>query len=383
MERKLEQIREQLPAVQHQIYLNAGTAGPMPTSVQTAMIRSVEAQVQRGRIGNEHWEELFGLKQQLRAAVAGMLGCSEREIALTQSTSDGMNLITMGVNWRPGDEAITTNLEHAGALLPLFSARERFGITVKIADVMNRPDQAADVIEGMITSRTKLISLSHVSYTTGAVLPVRAICEAAHRHGVLVLVDGAQSFAAMEVDVRQLGCDFYAAPGQKWICGPEGIGFLYVSQSALSQVLVTFAGYFTVEKFSLHGGMLPKDNAQRFEQGTAQPANFAGALAACRWHTDEVGSQWAYARIRRLAQLARESLANVPGIRVLTPAEAAGLVTFEVEGVAPEAAVKALREQGIIARTVPDPSAVRLATGFYNTEEEIERVVAAVAEGRI
>lgn len=375
---KVQKLRAQMPAVETQVYLNTGTAGPLPQPVRAAMLEALEFQISGGRIKAEYYEELGSLKAQIRAAHAAMLGCDPREIALTQNTTDGMNLVTLGVNWQPGDEAITTNLEHPGALFPLFAARERFGITIKIADVLNRPEEAAEVIERLITARTKLISLSHVSFIAGAVLPIREICEVAHRHGVLVLVDGAQSFGAIPIDVKALGADFYAVTGQKWLCGPEGAGALYASQQAISQVSITFASYGTAESYSLYGGLLPKGNSQKFEQGTVQPATLAGQLAACRWLTEEVGLDWAFGRIRSLAQSAQAQLSAVPGVRVVTPAEAAGLVTFQVEEIPAERVLRVLADQGIIVRTVPHPQSLRLSAGFFNTEEELERLAAAL-----
>lgn len=376
---KLEQVRAQVPAVQSQVYLNTGTAGPLPRPVQAAMAEALVSQETGGRIGMDYYVKLGSLKAEIRAAHAAMLGCDASEVALTHNTTDGMNLVTLGVNWQPGDEAITTNLEHAGALFPLYAARERFGITIKIADVLNRPEEAAAVIAGMITSRTRLISLSHVSYITGAVLPVKEICEAAHRHGILVLVDGAQSFGAIPVNVKELGVDFYAVTGQKWLCGPEGTGALYGSQAAISQVQITFAGYGTVESYNMYSGLLPKGSVQKFEQGTVQPANLAGQLAACHWLMGEVGQDWAYSRIQTLASAARRLLSAVPGVRVLTPARTAGLVSFQVTGADANEVLKALTGQGILIRTVPHPQSLRLSTGFYNTPEELERLAEALA----
>ncbi len=379
MEAKVAEIRAALPVVQEKVFLNTGTAGPLPRTVLTAMKEALQQQAQGGRIDGAYYEALFALKDQLRAAMAHLLGCSPAEVALTANTTEGMNLAVLALNWRPGDEVITTNLEHPGGALPCYVVRDRFGATVKVADVLDRPEQAAAVIERLITPRTRMIVLSHVAYSTGAVLPIRSICEVAHRHGVLVAVDGAQSFAAIPVDVRELGCDFYAVPGQKWLCGPEGTGALYMAERVWSQTQPMVAGYFTVQAFSLTGGMLPHPDARRFEAATAQPACLAGQLAAARWLTEEVGTEWAFARIHQLAAKAHKALSAIDGVTVLTPKKAhAGLITFTIDGVAPEDGVKALAEQGILIRPIPEPEALRLSTGFYNTEEELDRFAEAV-----
>jgi L-cysteine/cystine lyase len=378
MDQKVTRLREHHPAVLSTLYLNTGTSGPLSRNVTEAMVRSLQTQEAEGRIGLNYFPQIGAVKNDVRQALATILGCDATEIALTANTTEGMNMITLGVNWRPGDEAITTNLEHPGALFPLYSARERFGITVKVANVLDRPEQAAAVIERLITPRTKLISLSHVSFITGAVLPIREICQVAHRHGVRVLVDGAQSFAAMPVNVKELDADFYAVPGQKWLCGPEGTGALYASQDAVSEVAVTFAGYGTVDGYNIHGGILPKGNAMKFEQGSSQPAQLIGQLTAARWLIDEVGLDWAFGRIAALARAARELLERVPGVTVVTPERAAGLITFQVAGKPALDVVTALAGQGMLARTVPHPQGIRIATGWYNTEEELERFAGAL-----
>jgi L-cysteine/cystine lyase len=367
---KVEAIRRQLPSLAGVAYLNTGTSGPLPEAVTAAICDGAQRQLRHPRLGSEYFEEMQALKQDVRTALGQHLGVRPTEIALTHNTTEGMNLITLGVNWVQGDEAVTTNIEHPGVLLPLWIVKERYGVTIKTADLL---DEAADPVAAvvrLITPRTKLVSLSHVSYSTGNVLPVKEIAAAAHERGVLVLVDGAQSFAALQVDLADLGVDFYAASGQKWLCGPEGTGALYSAQNAISQIRPTIASYGSIEAYNDYGGLLIKPDGRRFEQGTTHLPNLLGQLAALRW-LSTVGPEWAALRSRQLASTARRRLSELEGVRVVTAPDQAGLVTFEVDGTDPQAVVASLAASGVLARSIPGRNWVRWSLGYFNTAEEI------------
>ncbi len=402
---KISDLRHALPVLGSANYLNTGTTGPLPSPVASAMARTLESQAAYPRTGREYFELVDSSKAACREELAAMLGCSPSEIALTHNTTEGLNFITLGVNWTRGDEAITTDVEHPGVLLPLWVVRERYGVTVKVANLLGQPCDPVDAVVRHITPRTKLISLSHVSYSTGEILPVAEIAAEAHRRGVLVLVDGAQSFGAIPVDVRGLGADFYSVPGQKWLCGPEGTGALYSSQAAISQIRTTFASYGTMDDYNDHGGMLVKEDGRRFEQGTTSLADLEGQAAAARWHREAVGQAWAYRRIGDLARLARGLLEDLDGVNVITPPLHAGLVSFALASVGPASAgpgsagpdsagpdsaglgsagpdtlVAELAKRSILVRSIRRPAGVRISTGFFNTEEEIAAALAAIAE---
>lgn len=372
----LKELRASLPALSDWAYLNTGTAGPMPDVVADAMAAAVEGQRREARSGPEHGERTQTLKSEVRTLTARMLHANVGEIALTHNTTEGMNLATLGINWAPGDEAVTTTVEHPGALFPLYAAQSRFNLTIKTANVAGKDDAAVlETFGRVIGPRTRLVSISHVSFQTGQVLPVKEIAALAHERGALLLVDGAQSFGAMAIDVAELGCDFYAVPGQKWLCGPEGSGALYCAQDIVSQTRVTFAGYGTAEGYNDYGGFQIRGTAQRFEQGTANLAVFAGQRAAMEWLSETVTEPAAYGRASALADYAIERLATVPGYRVLTPSTHAGLVSvLPPDGRAAELVVE-LRSAGALVRSIPGLGALRLSTGFFNTTEDIDLVV--------
>jgi L-cysteine/cystine lyase len=358
--------------------LNTGTSGPIPHVVADAMAAEVDEQHNSPRLGAERGERVRELKQATRLAVARFLGCEEGEIALTHNTTEGMNLATLGVNWQPGDEAVTTDVEHPGALFPLYAARERFNITIKTAAVGGKdPSACVEEIKRSLSARTKLVSLSHVSFQTGQLLPIREICDVAHAVGALVLVDGAQSFGAIPLDMTELGCDAYAVSGQKWLCGPEGSGALFVRQAAVSQLRIVFAAYGTMEGHNDFGGFQVRGNAQRFEQGTTNPVEIAGQLAALRWLADDVGIEPAAARSYALAEHAIARL-HERDLSVVTPGDHAGLVTASLDGSDADFVVRTLREQAISIRSIRQLGAVRLSLGFFNTYEEVDTCIAAI-----
>ena len=164
-------------------------------------------------------------------------------MGLTHNTTEGMNIGLSGLDWGAGDEVVTTTLEHGGALLPLYQLHRRHGVRITFADVGNgERDAALTAIERAIHPGVRMVVLSHVTWGTGAVLPIGEIAQLAHEAGAQVLVDGAQSVGALPVDVHALDVDVYAFPGQKWLCGPEGTGGLYVKRAQLDAVQPTQIG---------------------------------------------------------------------------------------------------------------------------------------------
>lgn len=371
-----------MPATTAHAYLNTGTFGPLPTCVVQAMQERMQAEWQDGRLGAKSFSEITTIYGNARQAVARLLHADEQEIALTDNTGEGMNIVSYGIHWNEGDEVITTNHEHISALAPLYQLRDRYGIVIRTADLGPRADQPLlPAIQGLITPRTRLITLSHVTWSTGAVLDIRSVGRLGRERGIPVLIDGAQSAGAIPIDVKQLEVDFYAIPMQKWLCGPDGTGALYASREALHHVASTYVGYWSVKheedvEWDLH------DNAQRFEVGGRQTAAIAGQGAVLNWLESFVGYEWLFKRISTLHTYAYHALQRVPGLTLLTPEPgASGLLAFQIEGQKETSEiVKQLSEQhNISIRDIPTTKALRVSTGFYNTEEEIDTLIEALS----
>uniref|UniRef100_A0A831TEE2 Aminotransferase class V-fold PLP-dependent enzyme n=1 Tax=Thermorudis peleae TaxID=1382356 RepID=A0A831TEE2_9BACT len=381
---KVAEIRAAMPAVTRHVYLNTGTYGPLPLVAVEAMRAMQEEELADGRIVPERYPRTVEIKQQAREEVARLLGCSAHNIALTRHTTDGMNLAVMGLNWQPGDEIVTTDMEHPGGQGPVFNVVRRYGVVVRTARLGDGSGDVAGAIARLLTRRTRMVVLSHLTWNTGAVLPLEDVVDLAHREGILVAVDGAQSAGSIPVDVTALGVDVYAIPGQKWLCGPEGTGAVYVSDAAMDVLNLTVVGYASLAMGGLEitgGYLLPKATAERFEAGGVNLPAIAGQAASLAWIREFVGYEWAYRRIAELGQYAWQSLSEVRGVTVLTPRDRmAGLVSFTVEGIDPPTLVQKLWERNIIIRSIPHPPCARLSAGFYNNEEDIDRLVRAIAE---
>ena len=205
-------FRAQFPVFERLSYLNAGTEGPIPRAAADAVRRRIDSEAEDGRCGRPYFEALMELAGQARAGYATVLGCEPTDVALTGSTTDGVNTVIGGLDLRAGDEIVTTDQEHPGLLAPLGRARRRHGVKVRVVPFAE--------LAGEVSSTTRLVACSHVSWVGGEVADVPALVAT----GVPLLLDAAQALGAVPINVRELGCDFYAASGQKWLCGPEGSG---------------------------------------------------------------------------------------------------------------------------------------------------------------
>jgi L-cysteine/cystine lyase len=379
---KVAAVRQALPAVGAGIYLNTGSAGPIPAEVAAVMADLEGWEVRTGRASAEFFDDFLERLAEARAAVAAVLATDVDTVAITHATTEGMNIATWAVDWKPGDRAVTTRHEHPGGLGPLVAARDRFGIELAFVDIGDGSDDDATLaaFDVAITPRTKLVSISHVVWTTGARLPIERIARLAKERGATVAIDGAQAVGAIPVVVEDLGVDYYAVPAQKWLLGPEGIGALWASPDALEHALPSLAGWFSFDGLSLDGSGPYHRAARRFEATNYHKPSVTGFARSCGWLSMYVGLSWVQARGQALALAAFDRLAGIPGLTMLTPRERmATLVTFRIDG---WSAADAAEELGArvfaITRTIPPLDAVRISVGFFNTTEEIERFAGAV-----
>ncbi len=378
----IQRIRQEMPAVTSRIYLNNGTFGPMPTHVVRAMQERLQYELQNGRLGTEAFEVMKAVYSEARMRVAHLLNADVQEIALTDNTGEGMNIVSYGLNWRECDEVITTNHEHISALAPLYQLRDRYGIVIRVADLGPLADRPVlETIEPLVTERTRMIVLSHVTWTTGVVLDIAAVNHLGHERGIPVLIDGAQSAGDIPIDVKALDVDFYAIPMQKWLCGPDGTGALYVNRASQHYITSTYVGYWSVKHEPGIEWEL-EDFAQRFELGGRQTAALAGQATVLRWMEESVEYEWLFERIKTLSTYTFNALKQVPKIKILTPqAGTSGLMGFTLGELDVTEVVQRLHdEHTIYIRNIPSTNSLRVSTGFYNTEEEIDTLVQALSK---
>jgi L-cysteine/cystine lyase len=379
---RLASVREALPALGAGIYLNTGSVGPLPAETMAAMTEQADHEFRVGRAHMDGFMDLLQRMAEARAAVAAILTTDPAAIALSHSTTDGVNAFMLAVDLRPGDHIVTTQHEHPGILAPVAVARAR-GVDATFVDVGLGEDdrRTLDAIEAAMTARTRLVAVSHVLWTTGAVLPIAAIAEIAHARGALVVVDGAQSAGAIPIDLEATGTDVYAIAGQKWLLRPEGTGALAVRPSLVERLTPGLGGYFSLETFDRFGAASFQTDARRFEWSGVHRPSVVGMARSLSWLSMFVGLDWIYARGASMARSAADRLASIPGVDVITPThQMASLVTFRIRG---WPAVDAVAELGArsfaIIRTIDSLDAIRISVGFFNSAEELERFAEAVA----
>jgi L-cysteine/cystine lyase len=355
-------FRGQFPVLERVAYLNAGTEGPLPRAAAEAVTARIESEMAQGRCGKPYFEELMSLAGSLRARYAGVLGCSSDDVALTGSTTDGVNTVIGGLDLRPGDEILTSDQEHPGLLAPLARASRRSGVSVRVVPFSE--------IASEVSAGTRLVACSHVSWVGGEIADTRALAAT----GASVLLDAAQAIGAVPVDVAELGCDFYAASGQKWLCGPEGSGCLYVRPERVDELLVPWPGYGSLADPHHPLDLVPASGASRFDHGFPAGMRSACALASLGVF-ESAGFDWVHERAAGLAAWLAGSLAE-RGLDV-APRGPSTLVSWRAQDA--EAQVARLASEGFVVRSIPSFGLVRASVGAWSSEEELDALVSAAA----
>ena len=380
------QLREQIPACRSMVYMNTGWSGPSPISVTAAIKERLDYEMDQGPTSPKVYESGRELQARAKEGVAGLLNASSEEICLTCNTTEGLNIVINGLTWATGDEIITCNLEHSSVLVPSFYQERRHGAVVKILSLA--PDEPPDAIlaklEDALTQHTRLIFLSHIQYSCGLRMPVKEIRGLTKDRGILLLLDGAQTAGHIPLDMRDLGCDFYSIPGQKWLLGSEGAGALYIRKDLIPQVEPVYvSGRAAVPQKDPTRFEPSAPSIDRFLLTSSSTALRAGMLEAMRFIQD-IGVEEIERRNLDLATSMKHALQEIPGVTVLSPLDrrsSSGLVSFAVAGVDPTLAASQLWERHrIVARSVTYPPCLRVSLHFFNTEEEVGSVVEAVRE---
>jgi L-cysteine/cystine lyase len=356
-----EEARAQFPVLERYAYLNAGTNGPLARATVEAITEWNQRDLEQGRFGKAYFDQILALRDRAREELARVLEVAPENVALVSSTTNACNVVLAGLGLTADDEIVTTDVEHFGLLGPLLASPAK----VRVARVLDAPaDQAPRLVTEQITSRTKLIAVSHVSWVTGNSL---SPSEISRPPGIPILVDGAQTAGACPTQAVEF--DFYTVSGQKWVCGPDSTGALYVRDPELLRVALPT--YMSQSAYDIDDSFTPKPGAPRFDSVWYAPGTLAGLLAAL-----EAAPEWRYERIRELAAYCRGRLIEV-GREIVTAPDQAGLISFVARGEAAEEAAR-LYEAGVVVRDVPGTGWLRVSCGWWTSEEDVERLLGAL-----
>ncbi|MGQ0815527.1 MAG: aminotransferase class V-fold PLP-dependent enzyme [Gemmatimonadota bacterium] len=359
-------VRKQFLMPADRSYLNVGTLGVQPRPVVAAVNAATRLTAESFAPG-VRWDEL-------KAATAAVIDCDADGLVFPRNTTEAMNFIAHGLDWQAGDHIVTTNHEHIGGLCcwQLIAARQRVQLTqVDIGAEPSKSEAVFDALTNAVTSKTKLISGSHVNFTTGFVMPVMELSRWCRARGIIFVVDGAHPPGLMRTSIRAIDPDFYASSPHKWLLAPQGTGLLYMREEWRTKLWPTLASG-DWDKLEL--------GAQRFNHlGSFDESRLAGLQAALAFH-QAIGPDRVYARIEELRQRLVARLRELPRVRIVSH-NAAGMVSFVVAGIDSLELQKRLAEKNVRTRVISEYNYgyMRLSPHVYTSFDEIDRVVELIA----
>jgi selenocysteine lyase/cysteine desulfurase len=347
-------LRAEFPVLERLAFLNAGTDGPVPAAAVRAARGALESELTAGRY-SPHFDARFALQGELRALYAKVVGCGVEDLSLQTSTSEGLGTVLAGLDLGPKDEIVTSDSEHPGLIGPLLAARAQ-GATIKAVPLRDVADA--------VGPSTTLVACSHVSWITGELEDL----------DVPVVFDGAQGAGAVPVDVHALRCAAYAAAGQKWLCGSDGTGLLYVAPEFGERIRAVAPSFINFEDSHAGFEATLHTDARRYDTASLSREASAFSLAATRV-LDGAGLDAVHARATALAEQLAQALTERG--RTVAPRGATTLVSWEDAD--PPATRQRLADAGVVVRDLPGTPYLRASVGAWNDERDLERLLSAAA----
>jgi cysteine desulfurase/selenocysteine lyase len=372
-------VRDQFPLTHDRIYFNNGTMGPSPFVVREAV---------KGFIDNIDVSGEYGGWETARPKLAKFVNVDESEISLTHNVTEGINVVAWGLPLKMGDEVILTNHEHAGNALPWLNRAKYDGIIIKTLKPAQTASENLNRINDLITKKTRVIGIPHISCTIGQVFPAKEISKLGHDKGLWVFFDGAHGPGMTMLDLKDVGCDFYATCCHKWMCGPKGTGFLFVRKEMLDILEAKWIGGgsdvgwdMTVDPPEFKGYV---NTAHRYDFGTQNAAIYQGLSAA----TDflyHIGMENIVRRGKALSGYLQQELMKIDKVEMLTPTEDQSrgfVVGFRLKDMPYDKFGEHAAKKGFRIRLVAENklNSIRISTHIYNNFEEVNKFIEIVKE---
>ena len=387
-----QDLRTQLPALANKTYFNYGGQGPLPEPSLEAIIASWRTIQALGPFTSAVWPFVEAQVAAVRSRLAAACGVGPHRIALTENVTSGCVLPLWGLQWQAGDELLISDCEHPGVVAACQELARREGLSLAVLPVQAISAQTGahqleaavlTNLEQALTPRTRMVVLSHLLWNTGAVMPIAQVAERLQGHGrqPWLLVDAAQSMGSMPVAEAAAAADIYAFTGHKWLCGPEGLGGVALSERLLEQAQPTLIGWRSLRHEGSAGSSWHGD-ARRFEVATSCVPLLAGLASSMDLLDDAGSAEMRLTQIRERSGQVWQGLQQICGCEtLLQEPPPAGLVSFRLTGSgvpSPEALVAQLGEQAIWLRSLDDPHCLRACTHITTTAAEVDLLLAGL-----
>ncbi len=367
-------VKDQFLIRKNLVMLNAANLCPAPAVVQQRVIELTKDVDSDPSSANRR--KFSELKEMARNVLAEYVGVESDEIAITRNTSEGNNFVINGLTLGKNDEVIIWDQNHPTANIAFDVRAERYGYKVIRVKTPENPESPADLLKPFVdamTARTKMLAFSHVSNVTGQRIAAKDLCSIARKNGILTLVDGAQTFGTLPLDLHDMGCDFFTSSSHKWFCGPKEVGILYVHSDRIESLYPSHVG--------VGWETAVKRGARKFDNlGQQDDSRVSAMYEAAHFHFT-LSKIRISSRARILADAVKEGLKRrIPNVKFVTPMDHTmcwGVVVFEVPGLDSRKALDALYSQHDIGCAAMGPN-IRFSPHFYNPLSEIERAVDTV-----
>ena len=373
-------FRRLMPAAEKYIYLNSAGCGPLPKPVWEGMQSVFQRMYEEGQIKVEIHDWLFDLLEEARRYIHA----SEEEIFFVRCIAEGLNTVDYMLDLKEGDQVLVSDQENPASLLPFFAAEKTRGFHTEKFHAKGSYEELIENFDHALTPSVKLAVFSHVLHALGTRMPAREMCEAARKKGVLTAIDGAQAAGNGEIDVKEIGCDFYVISCHKWLCGPEGVAAVYVRKELIPELRVPFGGVGMQEAFDLSTNEIQlRPTARRFEYGGKHIPMYTAFSSTIRF-AEEIGREKITRRQKELNQYCRDQFGRIiPEAEILSPSDErlmTGIFAFTIPGISHRDLVKeAWKEEKMILqyRTVDlytKAEGIRISNNWFITEEELDKM---------